>query len=106
MTFVGYFSNAGSALELSELENLERLGVGADLLDLVLGRRDETLLGEVAVCAQRLLAGVLGDELVDAGNHAHVRLLHVDEERTRGRVLARRHALETRRDTVDHRALE
>src|SRR5690349_9945491 len=91
---------------LLELESLERLRVGADLLDLALGRRDQALLGEIAVFTQRLLAGVLGYEFVDAGDHADVRLLHVDEERTRSGILARGDGLEGRRNTVDHRTLE
>src|SRR5262249_9115525 len=81
----------------SELEDLERLGVGADLADLALARRDQAFLGEISLLAQRLLAGVLGNEFLDARDHLHVLLLHVDEQRARGRVLARGNGLECRR---------
>ena len=38
---------------------------------------------KVAVLAHRLVGGVLVDELLEAGDHADVLLLEVDEERTR-----------------------
>src|SRR5689334_13582924 len=91
---------------VSELQGLEGLRVFADLCDLGLRRRDQALVGQVALFADGLLAQVLGEEVGDAGDHVDVRLLHVDEEGTRGRVLARGHRLERRRHTVDHRALE
>ena len=50
----------------SELQRLQRLGVVADLADLVLERRDQALVGQITFLAQRLLAGVLGDEFGNA----------------------------------------
>src|SRR5262245_26532893 len=85
---------------ISELEWLQALGVGADPGDLRLGGRDQALVRQITVLSERLLAGVLGDEFGDAANHVHVLLLHVDEQRTRGRVLARGDAVEARRNAV------
>src|SRR6185436_4649362 len=70
------------------------------------GRRNQAFLGEVTFFTERLLAGVLRDEFRDARNYTDVRLLHVDEQRARRGVLARRDGLEAGRHTVDHRALQ
>src|SRR4029453_6959652 len=80
----------------SELHVLESGGIGADLAALGIARRNEPLVGEIAFLAERLVAHVLGDEFLDAWDHADVRLLHVDEERTRRQVFAGSDALEHR----------
>src|SRR4051794_18882737 len=56
--------------------------------DLVLGQRDQPLVGEIAILADRGLAGELGDIFADAGDHADMRVLDVEEQRARDRVLA------------------
>ena len=50
---------------------------------LVVGERDQAALGQVAVRAEGLLGDVLGDELVEARDHAAMRVLDVDVERAR-----------------------
>src|SRR5881396_1965173 len=85
-----------------ELDRLQRLGVAADLADFVFERRDKAFLGKISLFAQRLFADVLGDELLDAGDHLHVLLLHVDEQRARRGILARRDGLVAGRNAIDH----
>src|SRR6185436_19980415 len=89
-----------------QTKRLQGLGVLADLPDLGFRRRNESLLGEVSLLTQGLLTRVLGNELVDAGDHTDVRLLHIDEERTRRGVLARRDGFKRGRDSINHRTLE
>ena len=63
---------------------------GAHLGQLGSRQRDQPLVRQVALVTHRTLADVLGHELAHAGDHVEVRLLHVDEQRARHRVLARR----------------
>src|SRR5690606_31805737 len=90
----------------SELERAQRLRVLADLSDLGGRRRHEALVGEITLLADGLVARVFGQEFGQTRDHSHVRLLHVDEQRSRGRIFARGDRLERGRHAVDERAAQ
>ena len=52
-------------------------------------QRDQTLIDQVAVRAPGGVAGEGRDEFLDARDHANMLLLHIEEERTRNRIVAR-----------------
>src|SRR5262245_2417446 len=98
--------HAGPAISYLHRQRRQLVGCRANLVELALGQRDQALVGEVALLAYRGVAGELRDELADARHRVGMRVLDVEIERARDRVLAVGDVLEGRLDPLDRAALQ
>src|SRR3990172_8212042 len=89
-----------------ERERCELLRVGAELLALRPGRRNQPLVHHVPRVPDRLLAGELRDVLAHPGDAGYLEVLHVEVERSRERVDPGRDVLEGRGLAADGGVVE
>ena len=93
-------------LEAVRRDDVELFGNCTGLFGLVAGQCHQTLVGEIAFFAKRLVRDVFGDEFLHAGNGRHVLLLGIDEERTGHLVAAIGDGLVGGRDAIDGDVLD
>src|SRR5262245_56119720 len=95
--------NRRNALRAHAFQSLRVFsGLGA----LIIRKRDQALVGQIAIRTPGGVRGVFGEEFLHAWNDADMFLLGVDVERTRYLVGARRNVVERRLDSIDLVALQ
>ena len=93
-------------IAMTEAATMKALITALNFLELCVGQRRQTAIGQVAALSERSGTGIFGQELLDAGNDVTVGVLDEDVERAGDAIGAIRNGVKGRGNAADFGAFQ